>query len=107
MEIINCNKAQYMWYQVQKNDNLNSILNTFSTTSNKVIRNNPNIDFYEGEMVKILQPTSITHIVKPLETLDTIAQKYNTDIEHLVKCNNLISKRLFIGQTLIIDSQNC
>lgn len=105
MEIINCNKAEFVWYQVQKNDNLNSILNTFSTTSNRVIRNNPNVDFYEGEMIKILQPTSTIHIVKPMETLDIIAKKYNTNIEDLVRCNNLTTKRLFIGQTLLIDCQ--
>ena len=106
MEIISCNKSEYVWYQVQKYDNLTSILKLFETSSNKVIRNNPNIDLYEGEMIKILQPTSSLHIVKPMETLDTIARKYNVIVDDLIIQNNLVSKRLFIGQTLVIDMKN-
>ena len=68
-----------------------------------IIRNNPNIDLYEGEIVKIMNKTGNYHIVKPLETLNTIAQKYGTTIEELIKVNNLNSKRLFIGQSLKIN----
>ena len=102
MEVINCNNANYVWYQVQKNDTLNIILEKFDVTKNNVIRNNPHVDLYEGEVVKVLKSTDILHIVKPRETLEAVAQKYNITIDDLVKLNHLSSKRLFVGQSLII-----
>jgi len=39
-----------------------------------------------------------------MENLQTIAKIYNTSIEKLAKINNLTSNRLFIGQTLIVNS---
>ena len=43
------------------------------------------------------------HIVKPLETLQTIAQKYDIAIEDLVAKNGLKNNCVFIGQQLILD----
>ncbi|MBQ7880330.1 MAG: LysM peptidoglycan-binding domain-containing protein [Clostridia bacterium] len=105
MEIIDCNLDEFVWYQVQKHDTLNSILSKFNATSNCLIRNNPNIDLYEGEMVKIVKQCTITHIVKPMETLDYIAQRYNTSVEKLISLNNLSSKRLFVGQTILVNNK--
>lgn len=102
MEIIDCNNAEYIWHQLKKDDTLNNILDQFNVTQNSIIRNNPNVDLYEGEVIKILKNTHNLHIVKPMETLDSVAKKYNTNIDDLVRVNNLSSKRLFIGQTLII-----
>lgn len=104
MKLINCNDAKEVLYCVQKNDTLNKITQYYNIDINNIIRNNPNIDLYEGEVVKIVQQSRLQHIVKPMETLTTIAQKYNLDVDELIKCNNLTSKRLFIGQALSIDT---
>ncbi|MBQ7798655.1 MAG: LysM peptidoglycan-binding domain-containing protein [Clostridia bacterium] len=106
MKLVNCNQSEIILYQVQKEDTLNTILSKFSITSNNIVRNNPNIDLYEGEIIKIINKSRIQHIVKPMETLNSIATKYNIDEEILVKLNKLNSKRLFVGQTLIIDGNN-
>lgn len=103
MKLDDCNKGDFVWVQIKMGDTLNSILQQYSTNVNNIIRNNPNIDLYEGEIVKIMNKTGNYHIVKPLETLHTIAQKYGTTIEELIKLNNLNSKRLFIGQSLKIN----
>lgn len=42
------------------------------------------------------------YIVKPLDTLKSIANKYNTEVEYIIKKNALITDRLFIGQILKI-----
>ena len=104
MEIIDCSVADFMLYQVQNGETLNEISNKFS--NHKIIRNNPAIDTYEGEVIKIVRQNRKTHIVKPMENLGSIASKYNTTIEKLVELNNLNSKRLFVGQTIIIDNYN-
>ena len=43
-----------------------------------------------------------THIVKPLENLNSIAEKYCTSVDELKKINNLKTDKLFIGQILKI-----
>ena len=104
MKLIECNKGDFVLLQVQSGDSINSILQTQATTLNNIIRNNSNIDLYEGEVFKILTKTNIYHIVKPMENLKIIAQKYNTNIDEIIKLNNLTSTRLFIGQTLKIKN---
>lgn len=102
MEIIDCNKGDFEFYRVKKDDNLSNIMYKFAVGANEVIRNNPSIDFYEGEVVKILKQSDTLHVVKPMETLEIIANKYKTTIERIIEFNNLKSKRVFIGQKLIV-----
>ena len=102
MKLIDCNTNDFVWVQVQKDDDLNSILNRYQISKNNIVRNNPNVDLYDGEMIKIVHTKHTQHIVKPMKTLLSIADKYNVDVDDLVSINNLNSKRLFIGQTLIV-----
>jgi len=104
MEIIDCGQGKYFWYQVKKHDTISSIQQQFGVNSSAIKRNNYNTDLYEGEVVKIINKSNTLHIVKPMENLQTIAKIYNTSIEKLAKINNLTSNRLFIGQTLIVNS---
>ena len=103
MEIIDCSNSEVVYYQVQQNDDLKHISKIFGTNITNIVRNNPNIDLYAGEVVKIVCKNNALHIVKPMETLNSIAQKYNVDVEQLIRQNGLTSKRLFIGQTLIVE----
>ena len=105
MEIINCNTQEVVLYQVKVGDNISTICSQFNVGENNIIRNNSNINFYEGEVIKIIRKSNTTHIVKPMETLSQIAQKYNTNIDDIIKANNLSSKRLFVGQVLIITDK--
>lgn len=104
MKINECYNGEYFWLQVTKNDTLPSIMQQYSVGLNSIVRNNPQIDLYEGEIIKVVKNTRTIHIVKPMETLDTIAQKYDIKVANLIENNNLTSKRLFVGQTLIIKT---
>ena len=102
MKLISCNQNKFIFYQVQKGDTLTTILQKFSVTSKNIVRNDPKVDLYEGEIIKITFTINLQHIVKPMETLNAIAQKYNVEVETLIKLNDLKSKRLFVGQMLTI-----
>lgn len=45
----------------------------------------------------------MTHTVQAKETLYSIAKKYSTNVEQLIKINGLNSNNLFIGQVIKID----
>lgn len=103
MEIINCNTFSKVLVQVKRGDSIQSIANEYNVNTNNIIRNNPNIELYEGEVVKIVRNNQNTHIVKPMQTLDLIAKEYDTTIEKLTSINNLKSTRLFVGQMLNLE----
>lgn len=103
MKLINCNKGDFIWIQVQKNEDIDFILQKYDTTPNNIVRNNPKIDLYEGEIIKILLSKQKYHVVKPMENLKIIAQKYNLEEDEIINVNNLSSKRLFVGQRLKIE----
>ena len=42
------------------------------------------------------------YIVKPLDTLEAIANKYNMSKDELIKKNDLVSDKVFIGQILTL-----
>lgn len=100
MEIGICKQSEY--YRIKADDSLASISQQFNIDINCIHRNNPSVDFYEGEIVKIIRDTGQIHIVRPSETLEQIAAKYNTSGEQLINLNNLKNKRLFIGQKIKI-----
>ena len=103
MKLRNCNNGDYIWLQVQNNQTLQEIAMLYGVDKRNIIRNNPNIELYEGEVVKIVRKTANFHTVKPMETVNSICEKYNLKVEDLIRLNNLNSKRLFIGQSLKIQ----
>ncbi len=66
--------------------------------------NNTNLSI--GQKLKIPSNNSdeslTTYIVKSGDSLWSIAQKYNTTVDDIIKVNNLKSTLLSIGQTLLI-----
>ena len=56
-----------------------------------------------GAYLSITKTHTKIHIVRPLETLQSIAQKYNLTIEDLIAKNGLKNNCVFIGQQLILD----
>ncbi len=87
------------YYRLNKQCDVNKV---FNTCEENIIRNNKNIKVYDGEWVKIKINDFLTHYVKPAETLKDIVEIYNIEKEQIIKDNNLISERLFIGQILKI-----
>ena len=103
MKLIDCNNRDFIWVQVKNNQTIKDIVTFYNVTETNIVRNNPNIELYEGEVIIIVLKTATTHIVKPMETINSICEKYNLKIDDLIKINNLTSKRLFIGQSLKIN----
>lgn len=93
-------------YRVKENENLNDICHNFNTSKENIVRNNPDIDLFAGEYIEITVNNYVTHIVKPIETLTTIAKNYNQTVEEIMKYNNLSDNNLFIGQRLKIKNKD-
>jgi len=88
------------YYRV--NSTKQDLFSNYNTCKENVKRNNENIDLYEGEWIKIKQNDYITHIVKPIETLENVAKTYNISPEKIIKDNDLKIHKLYIGQVLKI-----
>ena len=86
-------------YRPLKDESIEQIATKFNADVNDVEYLSVG-EHYEGEFVKIKSGKEHTHIVKPLEDLNSIAQKYNVSAYHIEQCNNLKTRRLFIGQKL-------
>lgn len=53
-----------------------------------------------GDYTMVKRCSCEKHVVKPLETLETIAKKSNLSVEYIIKTNSLKTTNLFIGQIL-------
>lgn len=47
-------------------------------------------------------PSGIKYNVKPLETIEDIANKFNVTVDYIMEINNLNTNKLFVGQVLLI-----
>ena len=88
------------FYRV-KNADIN-LYEEFNTSKENVLRNNEKIKLYVGEWVKIKVNDYKTYYVKPAETLNEIAKKFDVNVETLKMTNNLRTDKLFIGQCIKI-----
>ena len=98
-------------YSVKIGDTLYSIAKKFNTTVDKIkqLNNLFNNSISIGQNLKIptseyieVPSTSINYIVKPKDTLYSIAKEYNTTINNIKNKNNLTSNLLTVGQILLI-----
>lgn len=90
------------FYRVPKKQNEASLCANLNTNKQNILRNNKNLNYYEGEWVKITTNDYETHIVKPTETLQTIADRFDLSKEKIMADNALKTDKLFIGQMLKI-----
>ena len=94
------------YYRVQVGQNIKDICSMFEICKDSVLRNNNEIELYAGEWIRIMKNDYKIHIVKPTENIQTISKLYNTKIEDLIKYNNLVCDKLFIGQMIkVIDKK--
>lgn len=94
--------AKSFYIRVKQGDTLNKIYQKYNTCKQNIVRNNPEIDLYCGELIKIKTNDYISYIVKPTETLDKICDKFNIEKDKLIQQNDLKDTKLFIGQQLKI-----
>ncbi len=93
--------AKNFYYRLNETD-AKTLFSKFNTDKHNITRNNSRAIFHKGEWIHIKINDYITHIVKPAENLEKIAQKYNIPVEKLKTDNNLNSDSLFIGKILKI-----
>lgn len=98
-------------YVVVSGDSLYKIANKFNTTVDelKTLNNLTSNNLSIGQIINIPSTESsnyTTYIVVKGDNLYSIARKFNTTQDELMKINNLSSNLLSIGQTLKIPTNN-
>ena len=96
------NISREFYYRVKPNEKIESICEQFNTSNENIVRNNTNIALYAGEWIKIKVNDYTTHIVKPMDTLDSVATQNGITVDDIIKNNNLNTNKLYIGQSLKI-----
>ena len=106
------NPSSVFTYTVKKGDSLYNIARRYDTTVDQIIKLNNlssiNLSIGQkllvpesGEAVSSL-PSYINYIVKKGDSLWSIAKKYNTTVNDIMKDNNLNTSVLSVGQNLKI-----
>ena len=116
MEYLNLpySNASGSYYTVQSGDSLYSIARKYNTTVDaiKQLNNLSNNTLSIGQVLKIptetapIKPpsTNNSYTVQSGDSLYSIARKYNTTVDELMKLNNLTSNLLSIGQVLKVPT---
>lgn len=118
---------EYQIYIVKSGDSLYKIAKKFNTTVDKIMKTNylSTTNLSIGQQLKIETKTTpiteieecigdenlynedtTTYIVKSGDSLYSIAKKFNTTVNDIIKANNLISTSLVINQVLTIPNSN-
>lgn len=111
----NVNKYYQKRNSVDTSKNYDSILNSFSSNDNVIIRygnlsdvSNININSLAQEIATTIKSflgfSNDIYIVKSGDNLYSIANKYNVSVDKLKSYNNLTSNTLSIGQKLYIPA---
>ena len=98
-------------YTVERGDSLYSIANRFGTTVDtlKKLNNLTNNLLSIGQILKLpttedISTTEESYIVQSGDTLYSIARKFNTNVNELIRLNNLSGTALRVGQILKLPS---
>ncbi len=98
-------------YMVQPGDTLSAIAQRFGTTVAALLAANPTLTnenrVYAGQTLVIPGATASgatrTHVVRPGDTVTSLARQYGTTVMAIVQRNNLPNANaIFVGQVLII-----
>lgn len=108
---INDNSGDFSFYIVKVGDSLYSIAKKFNTTVDSLIKiNNLSTNLLSiGQQLKVPneniqgEEEYLIYIVRPNDTLYSIAKKYNMSVDSLISLNKLTSNNLSIGQQLKVN----
>ena len=96
-----------IYYVIKSGDTLTSFATRYGTTVNELVRinhiANPNL-IYAGEAIKINTTTnSVYYLIKYGDTLTSIAARYGTTVNELVRINHIANPDLiYAGETIKI-----
>ncbi|GAA5334990.1 MULTISPECIES: C40 family peptidase [Thermus] len=102
--------AQEATHRVAPGDTLFSIARRYGTTVEELMRLNGLESFLirPGQVLKVKpgeSPPSPTHTVAPGDTLFSLARRYGTTVEELMRLNGLASPELKVGQVLRLPAK--
>lgn len=84
--------------KIEKNTNLKSFLEKEKKLKQSSVYESEELKI--GDYILVNNTNYKIHIVKPNETLQSIANKYNIEADYIRKINKI--NRIFIGQQLLI-----
>lgn len=82
-------------YKIQKTDTQETLRKKFGNRNFGYI--------YAGKCIYIASSNALKYVVKPLDTLDKVCEKFHMNKDNIIKVNHLKTERLFVGQKLIIE----
>lgn len=85
-----CNFEKDVLVKVDLNDNIEELKKKYNIKDNLEV----------GDM--FIVSSQEKYVVKPLDTIDKIANKFGVTIDYLINKNNLKTKKVFVGQVLIV-----
>lgn len=96
----NVDKEVFVEVTLVNIDNIKQIMSNNKVVASSVVQDGRVGDKIIVKQSRINKPK--VHIVKPMETIHIISNKYNIDKNDIVQKNNLNTTRLFVGQILEI-----
>ena len=101
IRVIPQDDSQFFIHKVKQGEKLETIAKLYNQTKEVLIEVNALKKPIEvGERLYIPQKNRAIYIVKPLDTLAKIAQKYKITEEEIIALNH--TNKIFIGQILLI-----
>ena len=88
-------------YKVGENETLDEIANCLGVSKSYILQHNSET-LYEGKVLFLPEVDLKTYIVKPFDSLQSIAKDKNISVEELKEKNQLDSDYLFVGQKLFL-----
>ena len=88
-------------HKVKSDETLKSISRKYRVPSYLILLENKVKEIYIGMRLIIPSPDGIEYVVKPFESLDIIAEKFNIKVSELIEFNKGI-QNVFLGQTIYI-----
>lgn len=97
-------KIDKMLYVCKLGDTLDSIARDFGTSPSNILASNPLFSsVYPGCVLLLQNICKKTVVVQPMETLSSIAARYNTTVQKIIELNDLKSEYVFVGMQLLIE----
>lgn len=106
IEILEKKQKDNMLYTCVEGDTLESIAAKFGVSVADIMRDNPLFSSVYAGCVLYLTGLGKTRVfVKPLQTIDDVAEENGVSVESIMRLNGLTSRRVFVGMQLLIDKK--
>ncbi len=106
IKILEHKKVDKILYTCEQGDSLEGIAAMFGTSVQAIKDSNPLFSRVYSGCVLLLECVGKKRItVEPLQTLAMIACAHKTTVENLMRLNNLVTERVFVGMQLLVEEE--